>query len=126
MSLLTFRLGGFVLMVSLGLSLENCSPKRNLAPDRNFYFEVITHDDGEFSTGLSTYLNSRIPKKKYTITNHSGLTWPFYKELDLDEHIVKDSLMPPHWYLHKMIPFSKGQQLKRDEFLVKIDLLPKL
>lgn len=106
------------------ICLDNCSPQKKYAPDRNFYFEVVAHDEGEFSTGLSTYLKSHIPAKKYTITNHSGLTWPFYKELNLDEKIVQDSLMPPHWYLHRMIPFSPGEKIKPNEFLVKIDLLP--
>ena len=114
------------LMVSMCIgSVNNCSRKEKLAPDRNFYFEVITHDSTEFSIALATYLKSHIAEKKYTITHHSGMTWPFYKELGLNEEIVQDSLMPPHWFLHKMIPATRQQEISRDEFLVKIDLQPK-
>jgi len=105
------------------LTMICCSPKKKVAPDRNFYFDVIAHKNDEFSSRLTAYLKEKIPKKKYTITNRSGLTWPFYKELDLSEKIAQDSLMPPHWYVHKMIPFTKGQEIKRDEFLVQIDVL---
>jgi hypothetical protein len=101
-----------------------CQTNSKHAPDRNFYFEIITHDNSELSTELAEFLKEQIPKKKYTITNHSGLSAPFYKELDLDEKISSDSLMPPHWYLHKMTPFENNIEIRRDEFLVKIDLLP--
>lgn len=112
------------LMLGVAMLMHECSPKKKLAPDRNFYFEIIAHGENESSKKLAAYLKGQIPKKKYTITNHSGLTWPFYKELNLDEHIPSDSLMPPHWYLHKMIPFDNSKEVMRDEFLVKIDLLP--
>jgi hypothetical protein len=105
------------------IMLVACQTNGKHAPDRNFYFEIITHDNSELSTKLAEFLKEQIPKKKYTITNHSGLTWPFYKELDLDENISPDSLMPPHWYLHKMTPYENNIAIMRDEFLVKIDLL---
>jgi hypothetical protein len=98
-----------------------CSPSHN-APERNFYFEI--HHDRS-SEPLASYLENHIAYNKYTITNHSGLEWPFYKELKPDEAIRKDSLMPPHWFLHKMIPKNSAQEIKVNEYLVRIDLLPK-
>ncbi len=108
----------------IGITLTACSPKPDYAPDRNFYVEVITHQTDDTSLKLATYIKEHFPHKKYTITNHSGLTWPFYKELELDERISKDSLMPPHWFVHRMIPFEKDQEIKADEFLVRIDVQP--
>jgi hypothetical protein len=106
-------------------SAESCSPRKKYAPDRNFYFEISTLEKSMLSAKLEEYLREQLPKKKYTITNESGLTWPFYKELNLEDDILQDSLMPPHWYLHKMIPLVDTKEIKRDEFLVKIDLLPR-
>lgn len=114
MRLFTIILSGFLIA---------CQPKNNGAPDRNFYFEVIALDNDEASLRLAQYLKEQIPAKKYTITNHSGLTWPFYRELDPKEKISRDSLMPPHWFVHKMI-LLKDQQIGRDEFLVKIRVFP--
>lgn len=110
------------LMLLSGIFCAACSPRHN-APERNFYFEIHNHDRS--SEGLAPYIESRIAYNKYTITNHSGLEWPFYKELKPMEDIPKDSLMPPHWFLHKMIPKKPNQQLEIDEYLVRIDLSPK-
>jgi len=99
-----------------------CTSNHN-APERIFYCEIQSHDST--SNRLSEYLTNHISNHKYTITNHSGLEWPFYKELQEDEDIPKDSLMPPHWFLHKMIPKKSNHQLKIDEYLVRIDLSPK-
>ena len=104
--------------------LAACSPNKQYAPDRNFYVEVITHQTDDASLKLAAYIKEQTPQKKYTITNQSGLTWPFYKELKLDERISKDSLMPPHWFVHRMIPFKKDRLIKRDEFLVRIEVQP--
>ena len=101
-----------------------CTLDKRYASDRNFYFEIVTHQKDEASLKLSTYIKEQISQKKYTITNHSGLTWPFYKELQLDERILKDSLMPPHWFVHRMILFKKDRDIKLDEFLVRIDVQP--
>ncbi|MBI1766959.1 MAG: hypothetical protein HYR67_01130 [Bacteroidetes bacterium] len=106
------------------LFVAACVPEKRYAPDRNFYLEIITHRKDDASLKLATYIKEQIPQKKYTITNHSGLTWPFYKELNLDERISKDSLMPPHWFVHRMIPLSTDQAIKPNEFLVRIDLMP--
>lgn len=104
--------------------LVACQSKGNRAPDRNFYFEVLTTRQDTLTQNLALYIKEQIPKKKYTITNHSGMVWPFYKELELDEEIPKDSLMPPHWFVHKMIPLKKSQKLVPDEFLVRIKVFP--
>jgi hypothetical protein len=102
-----------------------CQSDKRYAPDRSFYFEIINHGKDDASVTLASSIEEQIPQRKYTITNHSGLTWPFYKELELDERISKDSLMPPHWFVHRMIPFKKNQLIKPNEFLVRIEVLPK-
>ena len=118
---LTVRLGKTFLV---GIILTACSAKREYAPDRNFYVEVITHQTDDASLNLATYTKEQIPQKKYTITNHSGMIWPFYKELELHERIPKDSLMPPHWFVHRMILLKMVEEIRPDEFLVRIDVMP--
>jgi hypothetical protein len=105
------------------LILVACNDKREFAPERNFYFEVLTNDERQSTKELVQFLRREIPKAKYTITNHSGLAFPFYKALNPKEKIVKDSLMPPHWFVHRMIPYEKTE-IKKDEFLVKIFVMP--
>lgn len=73
---------------------------------------------------LATYLEANIPKHKYTITYSSGQAWPYYAALDIDETIAADSLMPPHWYLHKMIMKDSSLILKSEDHLVQIKLMP--
>lgn len=102
----------------------SCSEKKTVTPEENFYFEIKVHKNDKYNSDLAKFLNDEIPKKKYTITNSSGLTWPYYAEIDLDETISIDSLMPPHWYLHKMITKDLNSVLEREDHLVKIDLMP--
>jgi hypothetical protein len=114
---------GFIFLIILSvLFCAACSSNQKI-PERNFYFEIQSHDPS--SNQLADYLRNHISYNRYTITNQSGLEWPFYKELKPDEDIPKDSLMPPHWFLHKMIPKKSKQQLEINEYLVRIDLLPK-
>ena len=101
-----------------------CTSNDKYAPNRNFYFEVITHRTDAVSTKLADYVSNQIPLKNYTITNRSGMKWPFYKELNPFERILKDSLMPPHWFVHRMLPYKKDALIKLDEYLVRIDILP--
>src|SRR5262245_4978211 len=103
----------------IALLIFACSEKK-YAPEKNFYFEVITQQDDESTLKIMDFINEEIPKKKYTITNTSGMVWPFYRELGLNEEIPGDSLMPPHWFVHKMIPLRKDHKMDRDEFIVKI------
>jgi hypothetical protein len=98
-----------------------CTTK-DKAPERSFYYEILNHDHS--SNQLADYLKTHIANNKYTITNGSGMQWPFYRELKPNEDIPKDSLMAPHWFLHRMIPKKINQQLKIDEYLVRIDLSP--
>lgn|GEM_PF-2008122 len=112
------------LLIVLFLHFCCACTSNHSTPERNFYFEIQSHDDA--SKQLAEYITQRISRHKYTITNQSGLEWPFYKELQEDEDIPKDSLMPPHWFLHKMIPKKTNQQLKIDEYFVRIDLSPRL
>lgn len=110
-----------ILLVALTTA---CQSSEKYAPDRNFYFEIVTYHNDEASIKLAEYLREQIPSRKYTITNQSGLVWPFYRALNLDEKISKDSLMPPHWYVHRMIPLKKGEQIDDDGFLVRIHVIP--
>ena len=114
-----------VLSVSGILAACSSSPAHN-APDRNFYFEIINHPHpgDTFAIQLSGYLARNISKHKYTITGQSGTHWPFYKELSPRGNIPADSLMPPHWFVHRMIPMMRNQRLEIDEYLVRIDLVP--
>ncbi|MBL7873115.1 MAG: hypothetical protein JNM78_15970 [Cyclobacteriaceae bacterium] len=100
-----------------------CTTKTNQSPEKNFYFEVKAHQTNQFTNSLSHFLKDKIPKQKYTITNQSGKKWPYYQGLELNETIPIDSLMPPHWYLHKMIPLEMDYKLTRDDHLVRIELM---
>lgn len=113
-------------LLALGLlAIGGCTTKNtSYAPDRNFYFEVLTTGQDTLTQNLALYIKEQIPKRKYTITNHSGTEWPFYKPLQLDEEIPSDSLMPPHWFVHKMMPLKRGKKLVPDEFLVRINVFP--
>lgn len=75
---------------------------------------------------VTDFLKSEIPKKKYTVTNQSGISWPYYAAIELDETISIDSLMPPHWFLHKMIVRENNFTLKKEDHLVRIQLMPQL
>ena len=101
-----------------------CGGSGNYAPDRNFYFEVVSSDSSGASGALGGFLREEIPKHKYTITRQSGLTWPFYRELGLNEKIARDSLMPPHWFVHRMVPYRNGESIRKDEYLVRIYVMP--
>ncbi len=92
------------------------------APDRNFYFQVKSNSSTPTANQYRKYLLENIPKHKYSITNASGQTWPFYQAFDLDEEVAQDSLMPPHWFIHRMVPFDDHVEIKEDEFLVTIEI----
>jgi hypothetical protein len=110
----------------IAVAMLSCSENGKRTPERNFYFEIKTYQQNDFSTSLASYLMSNIPQKKYVITNRSGLEWPYYAGLELDETILLDSLMPPHWNVHKMILKDFNSVLKTDDHLVRIDLMPQL
>lgn len=112
------------MMLIITAGMLSCSDKSQRTSERNFYFEIRTYQNNEFSNGLATFLKNRIPQKKYAITNRSALVWPYYAPLELDETISIDSLMPPHWYLHKMIFKDLNSVLKMDDHLVRIDIMP--
>ncbi len=104
----------------------SCSKKSRNAPERTYYVEVRRHQTDAFNKELSEYLTSRIPQKKYTFTNRSGMTWPYYAAFELNEDVPIDSLMPPHWYIHKMILKDSTSILLKDDYLVRIDIMPHL
>jgi hypothetical protein len=114
------------LLLIIAICLFSCAEKSQPIPERNFYFEIKTHQNDAFTIDLAEFLKDKIPQKKYTITNHSGLTWPFYAALELNESISPDSLMPPHWFLHKMIFRDANAVLEKDDYLVEIHLMPKI
>ncbi|MEK6781064.1 MAG: hypothetical protein AABY93_05135 [Bacteroidota bacterium] len=112
------------ILIFFAAVLFSCSDSSKLAPERNFYFEIKTYQNNAFNNELAAFLKKRIPQQKYTITNRSGLVWPYYEALELNEKISIDSLMPPHWYLHKMIFKDSNSVLKADDHLVRIDVMP--
>ena len=112
-----------VLFISGILCRCSFAPNHN-APEKNFFFEIVIHNHDNYSIQLSDYIKNHIAQNKYTITNQSGLQWPFYKELKPDEDIPRDSLMPPHWFVHRMIPKKPNQPLEIDDYLVQINLVP--
>lgn len=105
----------------MGLS---CSDSVKRVPERNYYVEIKTNQNNIFNMELATFLQANIPQYKYTITYSSGQAWPYYAALHLDETIAADSLMSPHWYLHKMIMKGSNLILKSEEHLVQIELMP--
>lgn len=110
----------------IALTLLACTRSSDkTAPERNFYFEVIANQKNDSLRRLAAFITHQITGKKYTITNHSGREWPFYRTLQTDEEISRDSLMPPHWFVHHMVPLDARQTIRMDEFVVRIFLLPK-
>lgn len=110
-------------LLFLMIFIIGCRAKpEHIAPDRNFYFEVKSNSSSPAANQCRQYLLKNIPLYKYSITNSSGQTWPFYETFDLDEEVPQDSLMPPHWFIHKMIPFDDRVEMKEDEFLVRIEI----
>ena len=109
-----------IFFVSIIICL-GCNPK-NIAPERNFYFTIETGTPRDSGLFCRDYLESQIPLQKYIITNGSGQVWPYYKAYNLNEPVSKDSIMPPHWFVHKMIPYETDNKIGEDEYLVKIEL----
>ena len=105
------------------MAILSCSKQAPSTPERNFYVEIKTNQDDEFNNRLVAFLKDKIPQKKYAITNRSGLAWPFYASLNTDASIALDSLMPPHWYIHKMILKEPNSVLQVEDHLVKIELM---
>jgi hypothetical protein len=105
------------------IALVKCSvPSKDYAPEENYYFSVSAVPNNPQTEKIKTYLETNIPKQKYTITNRSGLTWPYYHAFDLDEPVIKDSLMTPHWIIHRMVLHDEKKEIKEGEHLVKIEV----
>jgi hypothetical protein len=103
----------------------SCWNKSSHTPERNFYFEIKVNRQDSLARNLERYLIEEIPQKKYTITHESANVWPYYAALDLHESINPDSLVPPHWFVHKMI-FRDSLLLNSDDRLVIIHVMPKM
>ena len=97
------------------------SKKKN-APDINYYFEVRCGSEKPKCKELKQFLDENIPRHKYTITNQSGYSWPYYQAYELDVPVPLDSLMPPHHHIHKMVPKGSIENMKEGEYLVQIDI----
>jgi hypothetical protein len=104
----------------------SCSDNAPPTPERNFYFEIGAYQKNKFSSELAALLKNKIPQQKYAITNRSGMVWPYYQAMELNETISTDSLMPPHWYVHKMIFKDSNSIIEKEDHLVRIDLMPHL
>ena len=119
-----FHSQAIVVMIMLAvLSCSKHGPPTTPTPERNYFVEIKTNQNNEFNNKLVTFLKDKIPQKKYAITNSSGVTWPFYASFNADETIAVDSLMPPHWFIHKMILKEANSVLQADDHLVKIELM---
>ncbi len=114
-----------VIMMLAVLSCSKHAPPTTPTPERNYFVEIKTNQNNEFNNKLVAFLKDKIPQKKYAITNSSGVAWPFYASLNADETIAVDSLMPPHWFIHKMILKEPNSVLQGDDHLVKIELMVK-
>ena|SRR6478736_6213469 len=111
-------------LLMLALIFLSCSETSRRAPERDYYVEIVSPQTDTFSKDLTEYLTSRIPQKKYTFTNGSGMSWPYYAAFELNEDVPIDSLMPPHWYVHKMTIRDSLTTLAQDDHLVRIDVMP--
>jgi len=118
------RASGRCVQLTLALIFLSCSETSRRAPERDYYVEIVSSQTDTFSKDLTEYLATRIPQKKYTFTNGSGTSWPYYAAFELNEDVPIDSLMPPHWYVHKMTIRDCGTTLNRDDHLVRIDVMP--
>jgi hypothetical protein len=117
------RIIPFLLFCLTLLSFCTNPVSESRTPEKDFYYEIHANSEDPFTQELSLYLTEQIPKKKYTFTNRSSQFWPYYEAIPLDSTLPADSLMPPHWYLHVMIPKEKDSDLKMGDHLVKIDLV---
>lgn len=114
------------LLLFIVLAILSCSKSGSGIGERNYYFEISTQPNDKLNMAVAAFLKREIPRKKYTITKQSGLSWPYYAAIELDETISIDSLMPPHWFFHKMISRENNSTLKKQDHLVKIQLMQQL
>lgn len=112
----------FSIAIVIILLSECTSPRRNYAPEKNYYFSVSASPNNLQTEKLKKYIEFKIPKQKYTITNQSGLTWPYYRAFELDEPVIQDSLMSPHWFIHRMLPLDEEKEIEVGAHLVNIEL----
>ncbi len=108
------------------IALISCKTNNeNIAPDKNFYYSIEFPTENPEAQLHAAYIAERIPQFKYAITNSSGYHWPFYQSFDRDENVAIDSLMPPHWFTHKMIPAGKQKsEIDEGDYYVMISLYP--
>ncbi len=92
------------------------------AATSTLYFEVNCPTGGPNCQEAKQLLDQEIPLYKYSFTPESSRTWPYYKAFALDEHVLLNSLLPPHSQLHQLVPRAKRQRFGGAEYLVVIDL----
>ncbi|MDH5608550.1 MAG: hypothetical protein OEY56_03645 [Cyclobacteriaceae bacterium] len=94
------------IIAALMLVLNSCTKDTTVyAEDQNYYFLFIDLENTAGSQSDLMAITSMLPVKKYIITNESGLDWPFFASYDLDEKVPADSIMAPHLYIHRFIPW---------------------
>lgn len=94
------------------------------APEVNYYFKFETKQNKPVVRKIISFLETELPKQKYAITNQSGRKWPYYQAFDIQEKVHLDSLMPPHRFLHRMVPLSSSVKTKNDDYVVLFSILP--
>jgi len=112
-----------ILVLLIGIVGCGRGKPQNSAEDYTFYCQIQDDLGTDFSRKLKNHLESTFPLKKYAITNSSGMTWPFYREFELDEAVPKDSLMPPHTYVHVIKKYNE-QKIEAHDRMMQVILFP--
>jgi len=110
-----------ILAILLGCGGQPSS-KEGYASTKIFYFEVKCISSGPNCDEVKQFLESEIPRYKYTFSPGSSRTWPYYKAFALDADVPLDSLISPHTQLHQLVPYKDRPLFGGEEYLVVIDL----
>lgn len=113
------------LTLLLLLSIFCCAcdqSKVKIAPEIMYYFEVKCGLPEPECYELKQSLEKSIPLYKYTITHQSGKKWPYYQAFETRVPVPADSLMPPHWQVHRMVLKKDGEKINQGKYLVQIDI----
>jgi hypothetical protein len=112
--------------ILLATVLASCIfKKKDMAPDKNYYFSIEIPPNNGKAEMIRDFLSTSIPTKKYTITNSSGMHWPYYQSFDLEEEVNPDSLMPPHWFVHRMVLNKQSDTIPIGDNFVRIEICPR-
>lgn len=114
-----------IYVFSIFIAVGCASKPEEYASERNFYFTVETESTSNSVLAVKRYLENVIPKHKYSITNSSGSNWPYYQAFELDERVPSNTIVPPHTFVHRMVPFKEELKIEEDEFLVQVVIFEK-